>query len=192
MMRNLRSNSMPVLMLLATAVMVDARAQTPAQAVRHQADVAAAPIDATSANAPQDYCSAVQERISRAQFDKQHQELQDLAKSIAQQITALEERTAVLKEWIGKRDAYVQSAQDSLVQIYARMQQEAAASQLASMPEPTAAAILMKMETKRASAILGDMEAAKAGRVTAIIASIGDTSGLARSAADAPAKRVKP
>jgi flagellar motility protein MotE (MotC chaperone) len=116
------------------------------------------------------YCANIADAAADARFAWQLRELRELDAELQRRIDILEERTAEYREWLARRDAFVQKAQESLVRIFSRMRPDAAASQLAAMDEETAAAVLTKLEPRNASAILNEMPPGPAARLTMTIA----------------------
>lgn len=116
------------------------------------------------------YCANIADAAADARFAWQLRELRELDAELQRRIDILEKRTAEYREWLARRDAFVQKAQESLVRIFSRMRPDAAASQLAAMDEETAAAVLTKLEPRNASAILNEMPPGPAARLTMTIA----------------------
>lgn len=116
------------------------------------------------------YCANIADTAADARFAWQKRTLEEMEKDLERRIIILEKRTAEFRDWLARRDAFVQKAQESLVRIYARMRPDAAASQLAAMDEETAAAVLTKLEPRNASAILNEMPPGPAARLTMTIA----------------------
>ncbi len=118
----------------------------------------------------QEYCVSIADAAADARFAWQKQTLRKMEQELEQRIVILEKRTAEYREWLARRDAFVEKAQESLVRIYARMRPDAAASQLVAMDEETAAAVLTKLNPRIASAILNEMPPGPAARLTTTIA----------------------
>jgi|GEM_PF-613691 flagellar motility protein MotE (MotC chaperone) len=116
------------------------------------------------------YCANIADAAADARFAWQLRQLRELDAELQRRIEILEKRTAEYREWLARRDAFVEKAQESLVRIFSRMRPDAAASQLAAMDEETAAAVLTKLEPRNASAILNEMPPGPAARLTMTIA----------------------
>lgn len=116
------------------------------------------------------YCSNIIDAAADQRFAWQKQVISDLGRDLEQRIKKLEEKTAEYKEWLTKRDEFVNRATGNLVKIYARMKPDAAAAQLTQLDEETAAAVLSKLEPKATSTILNEMDPKKAALLTGIIA----------------------
>lgn len=134
----------------------------------------------------QEYCVSIADAAADARFAWQKQTLGDMEKELERRIVILETRTAEYREWLARRDAFVEKAQESLVRIYARMRPDAAASQLAAMDEETAAAVLTKLNSRNASAILNEMPPGPAARLTSTIAGAAKVDNADESSAAAP------
>ncbi|TPW26892.1 MotE family protein [Pararhizobium mangrovi] len=145
------------------------------------ADDAAKAPSATTATEVERYCSNIAEPAREERYRRQKKALDDLRAAIDTRMTALEKRKGEYEDWLKRRDDFVKSARQRLVDIYTNMDADAAADQLSLIDPSVAAAILMKLKSDRAGAILNEMKAEKAARLAAIIASAGDpkTSGSA-------------
>lgn len=118
----------------------------------------------------EEYCANIADAAADARFAWQKRTLSEMDAELQRRITVLEKRTAELREWLARRDAFVKKAQETLVSIYERMRPDAAASQLSAMDEETAAAVLTKIKPRLASAILNEMAPGVAARLTMTIA----------------------
>lgn len=116
------------------------------------------------------YCASIADAAADARFAWQKQTLNEMEQELERRIVVLEERTAEYREWLARRDAFVEKARESLVHIYAGMRPDAAASQLAAMDQETAAAVLTKLKPRVASGILNEMAPGPAARLSMIIA----------------------
>ena len=173
------SGPAPVRPAIAQTVTATAAQQpaTTAEITRPKPEIEAPPKQAPKPeNAPrkeslaESYCANIADAATDARFDWQKQALGEMEKELERRIAILEKRTAEYRDWLARRDAFVEKAQESLVRIYARMRPDAAASQLAAMDEETAAAVLTKLNPRNASAILNEMPPARAARLTMTIA----------------------
>jgi len=138
-----------------------------------------APVAAAAANAvanpalhrnAEQYCSNIVDAAADARFARQAELLKSLEAGIEARIIELERKRAEYETWLTRRDAFLEKADASLIEIYSRMRPDAAAAQLALMSEETAAAILMKLKPRGASAILNEMEPAQAALISNTIA----------------------
>jgi flagellar motility protein MotE (MotC chaperone) len=134
------------------------------------------------------YCAAVREDLANREAALDKLELKQLATAVDTQLTELEKRIASHKEWLAKREEFSVRLQDSLIQIYAKMQAESAAPRLSAMPDTTAASILLGLDTRQASAILSEMEALKAAHISSLVAAAADVGGI-KPRASAPQAR---
>lgn len=115
------------------------------------------------------YCAAIRDMAAEARYAYQTRELDDLRKSIAAEIDALDARIVELKTWTERREAFAAKALAQVVGIYAAMRPEAASGQLQHMDEATAAAIISKLDARAASAILNEMPPEKAAQLATIL-----------------------
>lgn len=115
------------------------------------------------------YCQAVLEPAREARYAHQMAELKALGRELDERLAKIEGRIAELKEWVARREDFVNRTNDQLVTIYSSMRPEAASEQLAKLEEIGAAAIISKLAPRAASQILNDMPADKAARLATIL-----------------------
>ncbi len=127
----------------------------------------------TEAGPGQQYCINISDAAADARFAWQKKTLGEIEQELDRRIELLEKRTAEYRDWLERRDEFARKAQETLVQIFAKMRPDAAASQLVEMDEETAAAVLTKLNPRNASAILSEMPAAPAARLQMTIAGAG-------------------
>jgi flagellar motility protein MotE (MotC chaperone) len=96
-----------------------------------------------------------------------------LTKELDERISKLDAQSALLKDWMAKREAFAQKATQQLVSIFGSMRPEAASEQLVRLDPATAASILLRLESRVASTILNDMPPDKAAKLAGIIADSG-------------------
>lgn len=133
------------------------------------------PVPLTTGSPPkgslaESYCTSIADAAADARFAWQKRTLDEMEKELERRIVILEKRTTEYREWLARRDAFVEKARESLVSIYAQMRPDAAASQLAAMDQETAAAVLTKLKPRIASAILNEMPPGAAARLSMTIA----------------------
>ena len=118
-----------------------------------------------------DYCDAIRDTAMEARYAFQAAHLEALAQRVDERLARLDGKSAELKDWLAKRQSFIDHATEHLVGIFAAMRAEAAAGLLARLDAGTAAAILSKLEARAASSILSGMPPDKASRLTTILAS---------------------
>jgi flagellar motility protein MotE (MotC chaperone) len=74
---------------------------------------------------------------------------------------------------VERREAFRKLAEETIVDIYARMRPDAAAVQLAALDAETAAAVLVRLNPRVASAIMAEMDTPRAVDLAAMIAAVG-------------------
>jgi flagellar motility protein MotE (MotC chaperone) len=121
----------------------------------------------------QAYCAAIRDQAAEARFAWQAAHVAELAKQLDDRLSRLEQRSADLKQWMAKREAFAAQVTAHLIGIFGAMRPEAASEQLVRLEAPTAAAILGRLDQRAASAILNDMPPEKAARLTAIMFEMG-------------------
>jgi flagellar motility protein MotE (MotC chaperone) len=131
------------------------------------ATAAADPADDTNAAL---YCRNIANAAADARYARQVDSLAAMEKALDERIAELEKKRAELEEWVKRREAFLDRADESVVAIYAQMRPDAAAQQIAVMEEGAAAAILSRLTPRTASAILNEMEAATAAHLTNVMA----------------------
>jgi flagellar motility protein MotE (MotC chaperone) len=115
------------------------------------------------------YCANVAPLAAEARVAMQAKRLSDLEAQIRQRIDELDKKEAEARDWVTKREALINKANDDVVAIYGKMEPEAAAAQLAALDDATAVSVLSKLKVNAASAILNEMDAAQASRLTGIM-----------------------
>jgi flagellar motility protein MotE (MotC chaperone) len=128
---------------------------------------AEAPVLTTSA--ARQYCVNIANLAADRRFAWQKKKLLEIAQELEMRVGLLEEKITEYRQWVTRRDVFLNKASESLVLIYSRMRAESAAQQLVAMDEETAAAVLLKLDPRVSSTILNEMEPGKAARLTATI-----------------------
>lgn len=116
------------------------------------------------------FCSNITDAALDARVAWQLKELESAEAKLKQRIAELEAKRAEYEEWLKLREDFLKKAEESVVEIYSRMNPEAAALQIASMADDTAAAVLAKLRVRSASAILNEMEPARAAHLANTLA----------------------
>ncbi|QDZ02704.1 MotE family protein [Nitratireductor mangrovi] len=119
-----------------------------------------------------EFCANIIDAARDRRYAVQAQELEKLRTEIDDRIAALEAKRAEYEDWLKRREQVIDSAEDSIVGIYARMRPDAAAERLEKMDAMLAAAIVLKLNHRQAGVILNEMEARAAARLTSIIADV--------------------
>lgn len=115
------------------------------------------------------YCESVSDKAADARFALQMKEMQAMEAQLKQKISELGVAAENYKTWLERRNVFVAKVNDSLVQIYNRMQPEAAAKQFTVMDDVTAAAIMSRLEPQVSSVILGEMASERAARLLSVM-----------------------
>lgn len=116
------------------------------------------------------FCRNVADAALDARIAWQQKELEATEVKLRQRIAELEAKRSEYERWLKLRDDFLKKAEDSVVEIYSRMDPDAAAAQLASMADNTAAAVLAKLRPQNASAILNEMDAGRAAHLADTLA----------------------
>ena len=130
--------------------------------------------DSPAADSPESdvarFCSNIADQALDARVAWQQKELEATELKLRQRIAELEAKRAEYEDWLKRREEFLKKAEDSVVEIYSRMNPEAAALQIASMADDTAAAVLAKLKVRVASAILNEMEPARGAHLADTLA----------------------
>jgi flagellar motility protein MotE (MotC chaperone) len=116
------------------------------------------------------FCGNIADAARDQRYLLQKKELEELQAEVDERIGLLEERSAKYREWLKKREDFMQVADTQLVEIYKNMAPDSAAAQLEIVKPGIAAAIVMKLSPRLASSILNEMDTKKAAALTTIIA----------------------
>ncbi len=115
------------------------------------------------------YCTNILDAVSEARAAFRLKKLKEVEAKLEDRITMLEEKSREVREWLEKRQKFVEMAQGQLVAIYKQMRPDAAALQISALDEMTAAAILLKLKPRTASAILNEMDPKLAARLASFV-----------------------
>jgi flagellar motility protein MotE (MotC chaperone) len=116
------------------------------------------------------FCANIADAALDARVAWQQKELAAAEAKLRQRIAELEAKRDEYEQWLKRREEFLKKAEDSVVEIYSRMNPEAAAQQIASMADDTAAAVLAKLRVRSASAILNEMEPARGAHLADTLA----------------------
>lgn len=130
--------------------------------------------------AVQDYCAMISDKAGDARLAWQMDNLKKLEGEIVSKLSELSSKQAELQEWVGRREQMLKAANQSLVDIYAKMDPEAAAAQLVQIDSTTATSILRQLQPRGASAILNIMDPGKAAALARLIAAAAKDAAPAR------------
>ncbi len=126
------------------------------------ADDTASPVD--------QYCGAISDKAADARIAWQTEKLKTLQAQVEAKLVELDTKQKQLQDWVQRRDDMLKAANQSLVDIYAKMDPEAAAAQLTVADPATATSVLHQLKPRNASAILDVMDPLKAAALVKLIA----------------------
>jgi flagellar motility protein MotE (MotC chaperone) len=115
------------------------------------------------------FCTGITDVARDRRYSLQAMELKKLQDDVNARIDLLEKKRAEYEDWLKRREAFLDKAQDAVVQIYTAMQPDAAAERLAALEPTLAAGIVMKLEPKKAGIILNEMDSKAAATLTTIM-----------------------
>jgi flagellar motility protein MotE (MotC chaperone) len=121
------------------------------------------------------FCANIVDAARDARFAWEARTLQNLKDEVEAATAALEAKRAELEKWTARREEFQKTADESVVDIYAKMRPEAAAAQLGALDSRTAAAVLMKLKSRTASAILAEMDTPQAVSLAQLISGGGES-----------------
>ena len=116
------------------------------------------------------FCTNIADPARERRYAILRAEVAELQSGIDARMRGLDAKRIEIEEWMAKRDAFLDRAEDQLVSIYASMRPDSAAERLALLDDTLAAAIVMKLKPKRAALVLNEMAKAKAATISAVIA----------------------
>lgn len=116
------------------------------------------------------FCGNIADAARDQRYLLQKKELDELQAGVDERIRLLEERSVKYRDWLKKREDFMQVADTQLVEIFKNMAADSAAKQLEIVKPGIAAAIVMKLSPRLASQILNEMDTKKAAALTSIIA----------------------
>lgn len=117
------------------------------------------------------YCYHISDVATEARNSVLKKKLEEVETRVAEKLDQLAVRINTMKKWSAKREEFLESANDSLVQIFQSMRPDAAASQLTELGPGIAASIIAKLEPKYSSAILAEMKPQDAAKITMVLTS---------------------
>lgn len=128
-------------------------------------------LDGRTSDEIERFCGNIVDAARDRRYSLQSAELAQLQKDVDERIRLLEQKRAEYEEWLTRRETFMRQAEESVVQIYARMRPDAAAGQLTELRAEMAASILMKLDARVSSVILNEMDRKAAATLTNIMVS---------------------
>lgn len=115
------------------------------------------------------FCGNLDNQALDARYSLQAKQLTELKADVEKRMQALEQKRKEYEIWLKRRDDFVNTAQDSLVDIISKMKPDAAAAQMALIGDEPAAALILKLNPRVSSVILNEMPAEKAAKLARVI-----------------------
>ena len=153
--------------IAATAASPSVLAQGQKAPKRGAADSASGDADGVSR-----YCANMEPAVSEIRLARQMKRLNELAAEIDQRTQQLDRVATEAREWVNKRQALLQAANEQTVAIFSKMPPEGAAARLALLEDETAVSVLSRLAARAASAILNEMESQRAAKLTSLLAAV--------------------
>ena len=120
------------------------------------------------------YCFNISDAAVEARNSVLKDKLEKIETRVDKKLSKLAKRIKILKTWSKKREAFLENANDSLVQIFQTMRPDAAALQMTELGPGLASAIIAKLEPKYSSAILTEMKPTDAAKIAMVLTSAMD------------------
>ena len=117
------------------------------------------------------YCLNISDAATETRTAVLAKHLKEMGEEVDEKLDQLDKQITVLQGWMVKRQEFLESANDSLIKIFASMRPDAAALQFTEIGPGKAAAIISKLEPGNASAILAEMKPADAAKITLVLSS---------------------
>lgn len=118
------------------------------------------------------YCFNIADEATEARHAVLTEQLSEVEGKVDEKLDQLQLRIQKLRSWIERREQFLASANDSLVEIFQTMRPDSAASQLTEIGPGLAAAIIAKLEPKYSSAILAEMKPADAAKIATVLTGV--------------------
>lgn len=115
------------------------------------------------------YCYNISDSAVEARSAVLKEQLEVIEKQVEERLVLLEEKTKELKEWMVKRESFVNKVNNSVVQIFQAMRPDAAASQFTELGPVVSASIISQLPPKASSAILTEMSPTDAAEVALVL-----------------------
>ncbi|MEW7007068.1 MotE family protein [Lentilitoribacter sp. EG35] len=120
------------------------------------------------------FCDNIADAAKDKRYLLQREELHKLQTQVDKRIDALKVQRDDYKQWLKKRNDFLEKAEAGLVEIFKKMKPDAAAKQLEIIDQNIAAALIMKLSPRLSSQIFNEMDAEVAATLATIIASTVD------------------
>lgn len=117
------------------------------------------------------FCDNIADAARDKRYLLQRDELHKLQSQVDVRIEALKIQRDDYKQWLDKRNDFLEKAEVGLVEIFKKMKPDAAAKQLEIIDQNIAAALIMKLSPRLSSQIFNEMKAETAAVLATIIAS---------------------
>lgn len=117
------------------------------------------------------FCDNIADAAKDKRYLLQREELHKLQTQVDERIEALKVQRDDYKQWLEKRNDFLEKAEVGLVEIFKKMKPDAAAKQLEIIDQNIAAALIMKLSPRLSSQIFNEMKAETAAVLATIIAS---------------------
>lgn len=117
------------------------------------------------------FCDNIADAAKDRRYLLQREELHKLQTQVDERIDALKIQRDDYKQWLEKRNDFLEKAEVGLVEIFKKMKPDAAAKQLEIIDQNIAAALIMKLSPRLSSQIFNEMKAEVAATLATIIAS---------------------
>ena len=117
------------------------------------------------------YCINISDAATETRNSILRKELKVIESRIDKKLEKLAVRIKELRSWTLRRENFLKTGNESIINIFQSMRADAAASQLTELGPVLAASIIFKLEPKTSSAILTEMKPKIAAKITTVLTS---------------------
>jgi flagellar motility protein MotE (MotC chaperone) len=111
------------------------------------------------------YCVNISDKAKEARYARIRAELEQTGREVDEKLGKLDAKLAEIRDYVDRREKFLENASGSLIEIFGTMRADAAAAQLSELDAISASAILMKLPAERASTIMNEMSPKQAAEI---------------------------
>lgn len=115
------------------------------------------------------YCVNISDKAKEARYARIRTELEQTGREIDEKLGKLDAKLAEIRDYVDRREKFLENARGALIEIFGTMRADAAAAQLSELDAISASAILMKLPAERASTIMNEMSPKQAAEIAQML-----------------------
>lgn len=115
------------------------------------------------------YCVNISDKAKEARYSRIRTELEQTGREIDEKLGKLDAKLAEIRDYVDRREKFLENARGALIEIFGTMRADAAAAQLSELDAISASAILMKLPAERASTIMNEMSPKQAAEIAQML-----------------------